>query len=516
MSKRVSLRQQVLFTLVAVLSVTVAAAQGLQAWVDYGRGEVLLTEKADLIAGVQANAVARPLFDFNTPVVESSVQALREMRDLAGARVTGTQNDTIAEIGSISTGDAVVVSRDLTFDNNGRLTKVGTLTLAVSRAALHQQLVSQLIGALITQVVLSAVIAMVVTIVFRRISTPIAEITQVMGRLAEGDLETPIPPRRHNDEIGEMTTALEVFRNHALERQRLESDAKQDLIRRAARQQQVDALAREFQAAIGTLLGKVSHAVEHLRVVADGMSGNAAATQRQAASVVASSGQATASVEMVMTATGEMEAVIGDVARRVEQANSIASGAVAEAEQTNQRIEGLTQAAARIGEVVSLINNIASQTNLLALNATIEAARAGEAGKGFAVVANEVKHLASQTAKATEEISTQISAIQDETREAVAAIRGVTGTIGRISELSLGIGGAVEQQESVTRRIFDNVDQAAIGTREVSASMVEVNRAAEETDRSAEAVLRAVAELAAESTTLKNDVEHFLGALQDG
>ncbi|MBX9635298.1 MAG: HAMP domain-containing protein, partial [Magnetospirillum sp.] len=231
-SKRVSLRQQVLVTLVLVLSVTVAAAQGLQAWVDYGHGEAQLTEKADLVAGVLANAVARPLFDFNTPVVESSVQALREMRDLAGARVTGTQNDTIAEIGSIAASDAVVVSRELSFDNNGRMTKVGMLTLAVSRAALHQQLTNQLIGALITQLVLSVVIAMVVTIVFRRISTPIAEITQVMGRLAEGDLNTAIPPRRHNDEIGEMTTALEIFRNHAQERQRLEADAKQDLLRR--------------------------------------------------------------------------------------------------------------------------------------------------------------------------------------------------------------------------------------------------------------------------------------------
>jgi methyl-accepting chemotaxis protein len=514
MEKRLSLRRQVLLTLVAVLTVTVAAAQGILAWLDYRHGETLLVEKANLIAGIQADAVARPLFDFNTPVVESSVQALREMRDLAGARVTGTQNETVAEIGSLDQAGAVTVQRELTFTNNGRATKVGTLTLALSRASLDDVLAKQLIGSVITLIVLSAVITVVVTLVFRRISTPLAQITRVMSRMAEGDWTAELPARRSQDEIGQMATALAVFRDQARERQRLEDNARDDLVRQAARQQQVEALARDFQARVGTMLGKVAGAVEHLRTVAGGMSANAAATQRQAASVAAASGQATSSVELVITATSEMEAVIADVAGRVEQANVIAGDAATEAEQTNRRIEGLTQAAARIGEVVNLISNIASQTNLLALNATIEAARAGEAGKGFAVVAGEVKSLATQTTKATEDISAQIATIQAETRDAVAAIRSVTGTIGRINELSAGIGGAVQQQEAATRRIFTNVDQAAAGTRGVSASMTEVNQAAEETDRSAETVLRAVADLAADSATLRDDVEHFLGALQ--
>jgi methyl-accepting chemotaxis protein len=514
MEKRVSLRRQVLITLVLVLTVTVAAAQGVLAWLDYRHGEAQLLEKANLVAGIQADAIARPLFDFNTPVVESSVQALREMRDLAGARVSGTQNETVAEIGTPDQPGTVTVKRELSFDNNGRQTRVGTLTLSVSRAVLDQLLIKQLIGAVVTQIALSAVITVVVTVVFRRISTPLAQITRVMARMAEGDWGAEIPVRREQDEIGEMATALAVFRNHAQERQRLEDKAREDLVRQAARQQQVEALARDFQARIGALLGKVAAAVDHLRNVADGMSGNAASTQRQAASVAAASGQATASVELVMTAAGEMETVIADVASRVGQANTIAGSAVTEAEHTNRRIESLTEAAARIGEVVNLINDIAAQTNLLALNATIEAARAGEAGKGFAVVANEVKHLASQTAKATEEISAQITAIQAETRDAVAAIRSVTGTIGRINELSAGIGEAVGQQEAATRRIFTNVDQAAAGTRGVSASMTEVNRAAEETDRSAETVLRAVADLANDSASLRDDVERFLGALQ--
>jgi len=230
--------------------------------------------------------------------------------------------------------------------------------------------------------------------------------------------------------------------------------------------------------------------------------------------VTAASEQASANVEAVAGATEEMSSSVNEISRQVHESSRIASEAVHQAAKTDSRIAQLTQAATRIGDVVALITAIAEQTNLLALNATIEAARAGDAGRGFAVVASEVKQLASQTAKATEEIGTQVAGMQAATNESVAAIKEIGGTIGRISEIALAIAGAVEEQDSVTKDIARNVQQAAAGTSQVVSHIGEVNRGASETGSASANLLTSAQSLSGESHRLKSEVEKFLSTVR--
>jgi len=347
-------------------------------------------------------------------------------------------------------------------------------------------------------------------IISSNVVKPVSAITTAMESLANGNRDTPIEGAERRDEVGSLARSLQVFKDNAIERHRMEEREQAELAARAVRQRKIEEATGRFGQVITALLAKIKTAVEHLHGSSDALSANAEQTQRQSTAVAAATDQATANVETVSSAGTELTASIQEISRQVQQSSTITQTAAGEAEDANRKIDGLSVAAQKIGEVISLINDIASQTNLLALNATIEAARAGEAGKGFAVVANEVKHLASQTAKATEEIGQQIAAVQDETRAAVGAIGGIANTITQINHLATTIAGAVEEQGAATAEIARNVEQASQGTREVANNISGVAQAAAETGRMALGVFQSANELLTESNILEREVEQFL------
>ena len=358
-------------------------------------------------------------------------------------------------------------------------------------------------------------ITVAVTVFFvRGITLPLAAMTAVMRALAGGDKEAEIPALDRKDEIGEMANAVQVFKNTALEAERLAAEQAQEQTARAERAEGLRRITEEFDRMISGLIENQSSASTEMRATAETMSATADRTKEQSVKVAAASEQASNNVQTVASASEELAASIEEIGRQVAQSSQMASQASDHAEQTNTKVEGLVEAAQKIGEVVKLISDIAEQTNLLALNATIEAARAGEAGKGFAVVASEVKSLATQTAKATEEISQQVGGIQHATTDAADAIRGIGQTVIEINEIATTIASAVEEQGTATREIARNVQEASAGTQQVSSNINQVTAAAEETGESASNMLKAVGELAEQSQALSDQVDAFLAKVR--
>ncbi|MBT3810654.1 MAG: DUF3365 domain-containing protein [Rhodospirillaceae bacterium] len=339
---------------------------------------------------------------------------------------------------------------------------------------------------------------------------PLKAMTNVMKRLASGDNDVEIPARNSKDEIGSMAEAVEVFKHNAIERAEMEVEQAERRETDDLRTKQIEDLIGEFDGTAKQALGSVSASADQMKSSASSMTVMADEASQRSSSVAAASEQATTNVQTVATAAEEMSASVEEISRQVAQSAEMATNAVTRANATNEKVEGLAAAAQKIGEVVSLINDIAAQTNLLALNATIEASRAGEAGKGFAVVASEVKSLATQTAKATEEIGAQIAAIQGETEEAVSAIREIGTSITEISETATAIASAVEEQGAATREIAENVQQAASGTQDVSSNIAEVSRGAQEAGSASQEVLTAAEELGVQSDELQATVSSFL------
>jgi methyl-accepting chemotaxis protein len=347
------------------------------------------------------------------------------------------------------------------------------------------------------------------------IGRPIKQIAGVLLQLANGSREFDIPYTGRGDEVGDAARAARSFRDNLVRLEKLEAEQKQAAARAVAeRKGMVRDLADTFERAIGNIVGAVSSAATELESAAGTLTKNAAATQQLSAAVAIASAQASANVQSVASATGEVGASIEEIGRQVRQSTKIAAEAVKQAEQTDARIAELSRSASRIGDVVTLITMIAGQTNLLALNATIEAARAGEAGRGFAVVAAEVKMLATQTAKATESIKTQIAEMQNTTKDSVAAIKEISVTIGRISEIAATITAAVDAQGAATQEIAHNVAQAAQGAAQVATNITDVNHDADETGTASAKVLQAAQFLSGESRKLELEVENFIDTVR--
>lgn len=345
----------------------------------------------------------------------------------------------------------------------------------------------------------------------RATARPIVAMTGAMEGLADGVLEVDIPARDRKDEIGSMAAAMQVFKDSALRMKQMEADRmEQERKAEEEKRQAMHAIADDFKDRVGSIVETVSASSTEMRATAEAMSATAEETSRQATAVAAASEQATSNVQTVASASEEMSASINEINRQVSQSAEIATKANSEAERTNQTVQTLADAGQKIGEVVGLISEIAEKTNLLALNATIEAARAGEAGKGFAVVASEVKNLATQTAKATEEITDQVSEMQSVTGDAVGAIEGIGATIAEINAISDTIANAVSEQGVATREIAENTQQAAMGTQEVSSNVTGVTQAASETGSAAQEVLSAAGELSQQSEMLRSAVDEFI------
>ena len=354
-------------------------------------------------------------------------------------------------------------------------------------------------------------IAIALFIGLKAMSQPIARLKLAMEGLARNDLKTEVPEKGRRDEIGDMAKTVEVFKTNALEVERLKA-AQAEIEKQAAEQRRRDMvnLADGFERAVGEIIETVGSASTELEASSSTLATTAQRAQELTSVVVTASGEATGNVQSVATATEELSSSVNEISRQVQESARMASEAVNQARTTTERVSELSIAATRIGDVVELINTIAGQTNLLALNATIEAARAGEAGRGFAVVASEVKTLAEQTAKATGEISQQISGIQTATQESVNAIRDISATIERLSEVSSTIAAAVEEQGAATQEIARNVQQAAHGTQQVSTNITDVQRGAAETGSASSQVLSTAKMLATDSNRLKDEVGKFL------
>ncbi len=351
------------------------------------------------------------------------------------------------------------------------------------------------------------------TVVRYNVIRPLAEMVKIIDALAAGDTSATITVRT-NDEIGQVAKAAQNLQEQLIEAEMRRAEQATEQEAKVKRAEAIEAMINEFDKTAADALGAVSSAATEMQSTAESMSATAEQTNKQASAVATASEQATNNVQTVASASEEMAKSIEEIGRQVEKSSSIANRAVEETDRTNTSVEGLAQAAQKIGDVVELITNIAEQTNLLALNATIEAARAGDAGKGFAVVASEVKSLANQTAKATDEIAAQISGMQDATGGTVEAIKGISATIGEISEIASAIASAVEEQGAATQEISRNVQEAASGTQEVSRNIAGVTEGAGETGKASGQVLDAAKQLSQQSESLRGHVDKFLADIK--
>jgi methyl-accepting chemotaxis protein len=365
---------------------------------------------------------------------------------------------------------------------------------------------------------LVVVISLIASVAFSflGVARPMTRLNGALGEMAGGNLDVVIPGADRSDEIGDLAKTVTVIRENAEQKARDEAEAKvtQDQIAARQRKAEMIRLAGDFEGAVGQIVETVSSASSELEASAGTLTSTAERAQELTTVVASASEEASANVQSVASATEEMASSITEISRQVQESARMASDAVGQARTTNDRVSELSKAASRIGDVVELINTIAGQTNLLALNATIEAARAGEAGRGFAVVASEVKALAEQTAKATGEIGLQITGIQAATEESVNAIKEISGTIEKLSEISSTIAAAVEEQGAATQEISRNVQQAAQGTQQVSANITDVQRGATETGSASAQVLTAAQSLSGDSNRLKLEVGKFLESVR--
>jgi methyl-accepting chemotaxis protein len=404
-----------------------------------------------------------------TPLVAELVERISKQIEWASGLTVTRQNELLSELG-----------------------RVGT--------------VGMIVGVLVILMMIGSALFSVLTI-----ARPIRRIGGVLLELADGNKSVTIPFTERGDEVGDNARAARTFKDNLLRIEAMEAEQKdQQAAAAAQRKAEMIKLADAFQAAIGGIVNTVSAASSQLEAAAGTLSGTAEETQQLSGMVAAASEEASTNVGAVASAAEEMSASVTEISRQVHASSRIAGDAVKQAERTDARINELSQAAGRIGDVVKLITEIAEQTNLLALNATIEAARAGESGRGFAVVASEVKALAAQTAKATDEISLQITGMQTATQESVGAIKEISTTISRIAEIASTIAATVEEQGAATAEIARNVGEAAKGTAEVAEKITQVNHGASATGTASSQVLASAQSLSKESGHLKAEVENFL------
>ena len=463
--------------------------------------------------------------------IAEKTDVVDNLRPIAGLRaaneaflVTGTKQDNLFELRG----------QELRAMTDGRqvLTDAREAAAGLSAQVAHQvdasraaiqastdasaNLIGWGISAMLALAALSVVMAVLIVWLYigRGLVGRVIALNAAMSRLSEGDLTAEVAAPRQQDEIGHMVATVRVFKDNMLRSKRLAAAQEAEQALKEERSARLDELTKGFEVRVGSLVTQVASAATQLQTTARSMTGTATETTQQAANVAAAAEEASVNVQTVASSAEELTASIGEISRQVAQSAKIAGKAVEDAKRTDAVVRALADGAQKIGEVVGLINNIAGQTNLLALNATIEAARAGDAGKGFAVVASEVKSLATQTAKATEDIGRQIAQIQASTKEAVASIQGIGTTIGEVSEITAAIAAAVEEQGAATQEIARNVQQASAGTLAVTTNIVGVGQGANNTGAAATEVLSAAGALSRQAEELHGEVSQFISMVK--
>lgn len=363
-------------------------------------------------------------------------------------------------------------------------------------------------------VVAIALLLFSIRVVFGWIVKPLGGMAEAMTNIAHGDFATEVPNLGDKNELGTLASALDVFKSNGIENKRLTEEQQIQSRRQIERGQKLEGVVQEFEKAISSIVGSVASAATEMRSTSESLTQIAQQASAKSASVAASAEEASANVQTVATSSEELTASIGEISTRVRAASQQADNATGQAKKTSETMNALSDMAQKIGSVVELVQEIAAQTNLLALNATIEAARAGEAGKGFAVVASEVKNLANQTAKATEEISGQIGAIQQATTGARSDIEAISKVIADINGIIGAIASAAEQQRAATQEISRSVGEAAKGASDVSHNTVSISEASQETGRMATDTHHAASELSTQSERLKQEIDTFIAKVK--
>jgi methyl-accepting chemotaxis protein len=495
---------------VAIIIITASALLYSQA----GRErEESLREILAQVTDMQANALSRPLWDFNTGQIDAILEALSKNKDFYGAAIVDQKGKVTAERGgklAAAGADTLLHEAKIEYKEEGNSQSLGKLTVVYSKGRIVKDQQALFRSLALGLVIILVVTGLAVYLSFGMISKPLKQIIGVMGLLAQGQRDVSVPATGRADEIGDIARAVAVFKENAQEIDRLnaaqvaESEAAE-----SRRRLGLATLADQLVASVGQVAQDVSSASGQMTGTAKNLVNSAARVTDQATVVELASREASTNVEAVAAATEELRASISEITSQLGHSAKIVASARSQAEQAGHTIEGLVVAAKEIGDVLSLINQIAGQTNLLALNATIEAARAGEAGKGFAVVASEVKNLAQQTGGATDQIAQQISAIQAATQAAVSDIQQIHKTIEEMNQIATSVFSSVEMQDAATAEIARSVQEAARGTSHVAAGLTGVNSAAQDASGASGTVLKAAEGLASTAQTLQTEMRRF-------
>jgi methyl-accepting chemotaxis protein len=506
-------------------------SQGRDAWIDLARGQAALYRAINLKSQNVEVGIVRAAKNDATQAINRSKQKLTTLKldglPLDSQLVTEASKAVDAYSGAALQAasfveedafNATMFMTDAEQKFGAAEQKVSGLVAAAVELddAIDEQL-SGLMHARRLTTIISAALAVLFsisasTLLGRLISRPIVAMTGAMRRLAGGDLTTEIPAADRKDEVGQMAQAMVVFKSNAEEARNLQAATEKAQALKARRQAAMDRYTQDFGTSAASVMASLARSAETMRATAAEMS-DAAHRTRDSAARAAEGATSATNLGAVSAAAEQMSSSINEISQQVGRASAAANEAVERAGVTDTKVGGMAAAADRVGDVVRLITDIASRTNLLALNATIEAARAGEAGKGFAVVAGEVKALATQTAKATDEIATQIIAIRATTGEAVTAVRDVTASIGEVNEVATAIAAAVEQQAAATREIAASVQNVTAATQDATRAMQDVSSISELTDAASAKVLEGAGEVGRDADTLRGEVTQFLSAM---